>query len=370
MPPQTDIPAPAQNPSGRRNASLDILRAAAILMVLLCHGTTSFSTPVGLDFLALGGVGVDLFFCLSGWLLGKQLCEEFKKTGTIELRRFWLRRWLRTLPAYYAVLLFTYAQALYQGRHPESWQYLIFLQNYMPQMPFFGVSWSLCVEEHFYLLVAPLLLLFCRTPRLCLLVPLLMLIPLASRLSMGWVNENWGWHIDKGMTHLRFDQCAVGVLLAALAVFAPAWWDKLCRALVFIVPVALLMAAMNVYWRISGTRGDWDALIWSLIFASLVALANSGPYWKSGLKLPGSRYLADRAYAVYLLHPEAIAVMNRVEQWFDWPAPALYVLHLAGILALSLLAGEVLYRCIELPFMRMREKFHSSRSTHGTPAAK
>src|SRR5262249_10922056 len=145
-------------------------------------------------FLGLGGHGVDLFFCLSGWLLGKQLCDEFKKTGTIEVRRFWLRRWMRTLPAYFAVLLATMAQAIIHGKLSFCLQFFVFLQTYVGTMPFFGVSWSLCVEEYFYLFVAPLLFVFCRHRNLRALLPVLLLIPFAARLSAGWVDAHLGWH--------------------------------------------------------------------------------------------------------------------------------------------------------------------------------
>ena len=98
-------------------------------------------------------------------------------------------------------------------------------------MPFFGVSWSLCVEEHFDLAVAPLLLLLCRQRRWLVFIPPLLLIPLVSRLSAPSFAQHWGGHWDLQMTHLRYDQCAAGVALAALATFAPRPWTLLRRSL-------------------------------------------------------------------------------------------------------------------------------------------
>jgi peptidoglycan/LPS O-acetylase OafA/YrhL len=352
--------------SGRRNASLDALRALAIVLVVFCHSSISYGLPNRLDFLGLGGVGVDLFFCLSGWLLGRQLCEEFKRSGTIELRRFWLRRWLRTLPAYYVVLLCTFTQAMIQRKPPQAVQYLVFLQNYVGRMPFFGVSWSLCVEEHFYLLVAPLLLLFCRCRKLRIIVPGLVLIPLACRLGAPWVLAHWGWRWDIKMTHLRYDQCAAGVLLAVLTVFAPKLWAWLCRMLVVLIPAGLALAGVNLYWRISRSpHGDFDPLVWSLVFAMLVALANSGEFWRSGLRIPGTRYLADRAYALYLLHVEGIALMTRLAGKSENHPRVPMLVYFAGIWLVALLGAEVLHRATERPFMQARERFRGSRSTHG-----
>src|SRR5689334_10607942 len=93
-----------------RIRSLDLLRSYAILSVLLAHATLVFNPPAALAPLQAGGTGVDLFFVLSGWLLGRQLMKELDRQGSVGLTRFWSRRWLRTLPAYYVMLLLTYAQ--------------------------------------------------------------------------------------------------------------------------------------------------------------------------------------------------------------------------------------------------------------------
>jgi peptidoglycan/LPS O-acetylase OafA/YrhL len=354
---------------GGRNVSLDTLRAAAIILVVFCHCSSSYGLPNAIDFLGLGGVGVDLFFCLSGWLLGKQLCEEFQKTGDIQIRRFWLRRWLRTLPAYYAVLGATVLQSWLQGKTPGWSQYVVFLQNYRG-MPFFGVSWSLCVEEYFYLAVAPLLLLLCRRRRMLAFAIPLLLVPLASRLSIEWVAQNWGWQWDIQMTHLRYDQCAAGVVLAAAATFAPRAWSLLCRSMLLLVPLAITLAGMNLAWRLThAPRNDWDPLVWTFIFGTLVVVANSSDFWRTRAHVPGARYIADRAYAIYLVHVEAIAVVRRVAGAEDGYVNIPMAMYVIAVWLVSLLIAEVLYRGIERPVMRAREGFAATRSTHPVPAS-
>src|SRR5579885_3600939 len=119
---------------GHRNGSLDVLRALAIVMVVGCHVYTHFE-PGGpaARVAGYGGRGVDLFFVLSGFLLGQQLFAERERTGTVNVPRFWLRRAMRTLPAYYAVLALTLAQAVWShGWGAIDPRYFIFLQNYMP----------------------------------------------------------------------------------------------------------------------------------------------------------------------------------------------------------------------------------------------
>jgi peptidoglycan/LPS O-acetylase OafA/YrhL len=352
-----------------RNVSLDTLRALAIALVVFCHATLSYGTPNPLDFMGLGGVGVDLFFCLSGWLLGRLLCEEFKRTGTIDVRRFWLRRWMRTLPAYFAVLAVTVAQSLIQHKMPAWWQYTVFLQNYVG-MPFFGVSWSLCVEEYFYLIIAPLLLLCLRRPRFRLLVPPLLVIPLLCRIAAPSVDARWGWSWNLQMTHMRYDQCAAGVLLAVVYTYTPRVWGALCRGLVVLVPLGLYLAGLNFWWRIwrSG-HADWDPLVWTFAFGSLVVLANSSDFWRKRARIPGAAYLANRAYSVYLLHVEGIAAMNHLWGTSAGHARAPLWLYIAGVWCVALIGAEVLYRLVERPVMDAREALAASRSSRAVAGA-
>lgn len=373
------LTSPAHAPSGvgevhvaprddRRNVSLDTLRALAIVLVLCAHTIESSGRPGSLGVFAVGGVGVDLFFCLSGWLLGRQLLLEWKTRGTIDVPRFWARRWMRTLPAYAAVLAWTLGQAVLQHKLPVFWPYLVFLQNYT-DMPFFGVSWSLCVEEYFYLGIAPLLLLVSKHKRWLTLAVLLLAVPSVSRLSMEWVNASlgWGWH-DK-MTHLRYDQCAAGVLLASVAVFNTSLWARLTRLAPVLASAGLIVVALDVYWRWAQTPTGWGPTVWTLVFTSWVLLANSTRFWRVEALVPGASFIANRAYALYLVHSDGIAVANRILGMEDGHTVGPLPLYLLIAWTASFIGAELLYRIVELPGMRAREWFSWSRSSHVAPAA-
>lgn len=333
-----------------RNCTLDILRAAAIILVVNCHIISSYRPSGLLEVFQLGGHGVDLFFVLSGWLLGKQLCEELRDSGTIDLRRFWSRRWLRTLPAYYAMLAATFMQVLVEGKQDIRWSFLYFAQNYQDRMPYFSISWSLCVEEHFYLFVAPLLLLLSRFRRLAIVVlPIFLAVPTVCR--------HFGWYHSLEATHVRYDQCAAGVLLAYVLVFKGKTWGWLCRGLPLLVAVALSLVGFNVACRLRPEWGfgDHGPLTWAFIFGALVLLGNSGDFWNDRLRVPGVRFVADRAYVLYLLHVEAIAILKH--------APRMDFIYYALLVwMLSFMIAEVLHRSVERPFMMAREFFSASRS--------
>jgi peptidoglycan/LPS O-acetylase OafA/YrhL len=146
-------------PSGQLRA-LDGLRAAAVLLVVCSHYTTEFwpdviRTPVPsygqLPMFRWGWTGVDLFFVLSGLLIGRQLWRERERTGTVDFWGFFLRRGFRIWPLYFAMMaLFAVTGAV----QPNRWD-LTFLSNYLPGG--YNRGWSLATEEQFYILT-PLLL--------------------------------------------------------------------------------------------------------------------------------------------------------------------------------------------------------------------
>ena len=141
-----------------RNQSLDVLRCIAVLLVLGFHFPRYFLLA------RAGWIGVDLFFVLSGFLISGLLFQEYKATGRISFRRFFIRRGLKIWPPFYTFIAATAAIFLY-SRSPVPWRAFLvsslFLQNYLHDSPIiaggvFVHLWSLAVEEHFYVLL-PLL---------------------------------------------------------------------------------------------------------------------------------------------------------------------------------------------------------------------
>ena len=154
--------------SQQRIYGLDILRALAILFVMVEHGR--FLLPVELFpnpqffFLKLYLDGVSIFFVLSGFLIGQIILKVFSD-DQIRLRTladFWMRRWVRTLPNYFLVLcLLLLLGSLFNAAYTTNgtWKYFLFVQNFnSPHPPFFGEAWSLSIAEWFYLLLPVLLI--------------------------------------------------------------------------------------------------------------------------------------------------------------------------------------------------------------------
>ena len=132
---------------------LDLIRSISIWMVLLYH--QGYNIP-NLKIMGLGGFGVEIFFVLSGFLIGQILIKQLEKENTFKsIINFWIRRWFRILPLYYFILFIRYILDPNIGLNLL--YYVFFLQNNFYGISFFEVSWSLVIEEWFYL-IAPFVL--------------------------------------------------------------------------------------------------------------------------------------------------------------------------------------------------------------------
>lgn len=337
---------------------LDLLRAFAITTVFVAHTVLSYGAPDSLAWLQFGGTGVDLFFVLSGWLIGYQLFNELAKHGDIDVKRFWIRRWMRTLPAYYAVLLFTIIQlSLTKDDFAFPWRYFVFLQNYDYPLTFFTVSWSLCVEEQFYLAIAPVIVFLSRFSANQRTVILLVILALPSFF------REFDSHQSLYETHVRWDCCIMGILLANLYFSHKSIWQWLSRHAVTLMFVATLVYISFYVNRLLPQLefSDPSKFILAFVFACWLIWANQTKSARIFAE-PVVLYISTRSYAIYLLHPDALAVCKRLIS----DAPFLVYFILA--VTLSCIAAEVLYRCIEQPIMQARAKFKwsCSRSKLGT----
>lgn len=200
--------------AAKRILSLDLVRAVAILLVLISHARQALVLPDSHMALTFGGwFGVELFFALSGFLIGtilyKMICEDFTIRA---LGRFWFRRWMRTLPAYFAILLFVW---WYYGLFDAS--YFILLQwPITHSFRVLPVSWSLAVEEWFYIILPILacgLSLLDKRRGFPVAVAILILFPTLYRV---YQYANLTPAIDIRVNPFRFDAMGYGVLAAYL----------------------------------------------------------------------------------------------------------------------------------------------------------
>lgn len=241
--------------SVNRNFYLDALRAAAIVMVVVFHVFQMCPAvpPVLMNIAWYGQYGVELFFVLSGWLIGGLYWNEKNRFGDVELRRFWLRRWLRTIPPYLVALVLSWLAVYIQRGRSFDLGYLVFLQNYYDQIPYFLISWSLCIEEHFYFFLPVLLLFNLRgEKRTFALFSLLVLVaPICRcRLSLDGIPTMFGY--EQTATHLRMEGLLIGFWLAHENVRSSQRWHQMKKGAPW-----LLMAAASAFAAVQFAPPVW-----------------------------------------------------------------------------------------------------------------
>lgn len=374
------------HPSPKTVPGLDLLRSMAVLLVMsghwgdLCGRYTvgSGAAILKLPLFHFGWTGVDLFFVLSGFLIGGQLWRELSRTGTVDLPRFLLRRGMRIWPYYFAFLAFMLAFMIDVGwrssLQTHGWRQflpdLFFLSNYMQG----GVSggWSLSTEEQFYVAVPLALLLVRRWPlRWQWVVPTLALclLPVLRYLAVRHFGRSPGPDnpfVIYSPFHTHADGLAVGLLVAWAAVAVPKLMTPLttARNLLFAVPI---VAVALVLRSCSQDVFSFSAL--ALIYGAMAVFALRDTSIFS--RFAGWRpfYVISRlSYAMYLNH---FLLVEGPAQGFIAAHRGGYTTFLVGyvgMIALSMAIATVTFLLIESPFLQWRERlFASDRSGSALP---
>jgi peptidoglycan/LPS O-acetylase OafA/YrhL len=349
-------------------SGLDALRALAVGLVLIDHFLLT-DHVLGLH-LKTGSLGVMIFFVLSGFLITAVLLKEYRRTGGISLSNFYRRRAYRIFPTFYCCwILTTIVDVL---AHQMQWKnaaisffYMMDYgralapENVQPWMHMW-VSWSLAVEEKFYLLWPLLLLFLLRRPALIRILISIVFGQWTYRAILSLV-----FHVSQSYVYctfdMRVDALLVGCLLALLlekeetrllccAVLRRQWMSLLA-------PLALLSASIAP--PVNPAAG---LLVWSLEPVLIAVMLLQFVYWGTvSWSICGSgpvRLAARLSYALYLYHPLAGKITK-----------LLNLRHLGlDAVALTVLMATASYYLVERPFMRMRDQRRSKGVPAGAPA--
>lgn len=369
-------------------AGLDSLRFFAAAFVVVGHAALN-QQSVGLPdysraaFFFRGATAVSFFFTLSGFLITYLLLEEHRRTGTVSVRRFYLRRVCRIWPVYFAVVLF--GLAFYNLLLPAlsipyrvEYQvpvalglYTLFLPNLMNSLYTVGgilnPSWSIGVEEQFYLTWAPAFRRFRGVlPQLCATV-------LAAFLGVSVLNHfrlfGAGW-AEKLVGQLEFHFMAAGALCAywlhahpkrmlALPVF---------RSRVIQVALFLLLAELYLVGRIPwGWLGQ--EVVQVVLYCWLILTVAANPRNVVKLHNRAFEYLGKVSYGIYMFHMIAVYAASwlflRTSWWHGRPA-AFYPAYYALVFAVTILLAYLSYRYFETPFLRLKNRRYASLRSQGT----
>ncbi|HEX5341378.1 MAG TPA: acyltransferase [Duganella sp.] len=340
---------------------MDTLRATAIVLVLMYHYGV---VAGGSDFGAAGRIGwagVDLFFVLSGYLIGNQLLSR-----QMPLTAFFGRRLLRTLPNYGVVLAayFLFPLALGGSATAPLWRFLTFTQNFGLQYgQTFTHSWSLCIEEQFYLLL-PLALALLRRPRAMWIALALAVAAAIALRALAWIVgfQPFSQEIYYS-TFARFDELLPGVAIAMLKNFHRPLYERILRHGNLLLAAGLALAAMLLmrFEDESFFITAFGFTLLALAFSLLLLAALSADSVLARVRVPGAESLALWSYAIYLAHKPLYKVVSEGMGIDKHGAPGIALVMLAGVAG-----GWLLYHVVEQPFMRRRAAWFPLSPDGGT----
>lgn len=411
-------------PGPDRVGAIDGLRAVSVLWMMSFHvvfmaglfvPSPSYIALVQHPLLlpmAQGHFGVDVFFVISGYLIGAMLLREHQRTGTLRVRRFYLRRAFRILPAYLTLLVLA-GVILQEDAHLQTaWANVLFVNNFLPLDDQSIVwAWSLAIEAQFYLVFPLVLLVFHRPgpdPRASarrllpwlwalLAVAFSILAALVFGLGMEYPNP-FHWAVDPVAFRRYFDAiydkpygryggilCGIIVAALELAETPLDWLNRhLARARLLIVGslIGLVAFATRPIYRPTGERPGplWEAIgtvTYRYVFAMLVAylilyvLARARARATSRTsRLLSSRLwrpFAELSYGAYLLHP--LVVMVLMSHFEPAALSAATVLWLVGASELvTFCAAWVLYGAVERPLREWGRMLAAGKASLGSSA--
>ena len=355
-----------------RTFGLDLFRAIAILLVVMSHGGFIMGNVVpGFPFISMID-GVELFFVLSGFLIGSILIRNYEENETFgrkELISFWKRRWFRTLPNYYLILLINVifvSTGLIKGDINQfNWKFFFFVQNFNTYFTdFFWESWSLTVEEWFYILTPLTILAFHHLLRnktskkwiVFISIGTFIALPLLYRIFISGEEVDRFWYDVKfrKVVITRLDAIMYGVFFAWIRFyyqkihFKMAW--PLFIAGVLIIHFSMDFAKLN---PVGFHAKTWYFSVVGLGAAMLLPLADR---IKTCNNLFGKaiEHISLISYSMYLINLGLVAQV--IENNF-WPAEGQQALYLyLTYWAVVLVASTLLYKYFEKPMTDLRDK--------------
>lgn len=356
----------------KRLPGLDFIRAFAIILVLYYHSDyrTYSLLPTKLANMLhwTGFLGVDLFFVLSGFLIGSVFIRADKNNPdrTKAVKLFMLRRWRRTLPNYYyslaihliiafCLMHFSFGPGLecYWIFKWEQlpWKYFVFLQYaFPPYQGFFQQSWSLCVEELAYVLLAIAAIVFKLRRNYIRFFLSLFLVAVGLKVVFLILNSN----INHTFIFYRLHSIFAGLLFSALY----STYEEQIKSrsgVFFAIGVFLFgVAALAHYlWEWNARQTIYSvmiALVLNTSFVLILPMASSSRIkhnlWRKTVTL-----ISVLSYSLYLNHFIVLLSLDILDKFIALDIISFYTLYLSMVICIALLQ----YRFIELPFLRTKK---------------
>ena len=352
--------------STSRVSSLDVLRSLAIILVIIFHYSVFISHKDNFGLISnIGWIGVDLFFVLSGYLISNQIFKALQ-LEKFSLTKFYIKRLFKTLPNYYFVLALYFLIPSFAEKPIALpfWEYILFIQNFNLPVSGFSQSWSLCVEEQFYLLF-PFLALWLYPKNRNIFISILILTMLCGLFLRGmlWQHLNTTNNLKQFTTiiyyptYCRLDGFISGIFVALIQNRYYKFWHRVTNYsnILLMIGVMLLTCFIFIVTNrdsfLTATIG-YPGISISFAIITLSALSNSSVLSK--YKIPFCNRLALWSYAIYLLQKPVSVLCARYFSSIGLNNNAYSMIFINFLI--QFLAGYIMFYLVESKFMLIRNK--------------
>jgi peptidoglycan/LPS O-acetylase OafA/YrhL len=377
-------------PENKRLPALDLLRFIAVTAVIATHSYALSDYVYGpwlsgiSGFMRYGWIGVDLFFVLSGFLVSGLLFQEYQQTGSLRVKRFLIRRGFKIYPALYFLLLCSFIGGIIIASvtgKPSQLSYknylaeIFFVQNYFPGV--WSQTWSLAVEEHFYLSFPILLMILIAANRSAenpfrLLKTVFLAIVAATivfniifwRMPGSEEADFVSWTYT--LTHTRIDSILFGAMLSYYYHFEPAKllvFRKL-KFLWLVLAVGILVAVLGGYLELIGAATGklmycaFGIILLISIFSSRVEAFASSMIGK------WLTFIGQHSYSIYLWHKCVLFGTLMFFEIFGITYDQILLVNLIYFV-LAPIVGIVMAKLVEIPMLRLRDRLFGDSRTAG-----
>ena len=347
---------------------LDIFRAFAIVLVVIGHGDFILTDTIleGFPYFKMID-GVDIFFVLSGFLIGGIILKKINKADRFkssDLINFWKRRWLRTLPNYYLILLLNYLVVKYgiinQNIEYFNFHFITFTHNFSsPFSGFFWESWSLSVEEWFYIFTPLIIfgLLKILPSKTSFLVSTLIMIafPLMYRFSIYTpkIDDFWLDVTFRKTVLCRLDSIGYGLIFAWIFYYYSKFWNKIkIPALILGIGLIIFIVNYNSYPNSFYKQTIYFSLV---PFTAMLFLPISESYKKGTGIIPiAIQHISKISYSMYLINFALVALV--IKSNFPPTGGINGVFKYLLYWTIVILGSTILFKYFEKPIMDLRDK--------------
>ena len=399
--------------------AIDGIRAIAVLWVIIFHiwifQHNTYPELLGkvaqnpfLVWITKGDLGVDLFFVISGFLIGTILFKEYKKTKTLNFKSFYLRRFLRLFPVYFfsMIIALFFLRGAGAEKWVTAWSNLLYVNNYVFKS-YMGWTWSLAIEEQFYIVIPFLIVfLFPKFRKKWVLFTVLAIIPVVltyyysvhifnfkipyNREIFGeeWQEWFWGYYM---LTHLRYGGLLSGVIAAYIHVNHS---DRVIHffkhktklsnfLIVFSLAIFAIITSLSlgqaapveesIFYELPKDFVVYYEIIHRELFSyAVVFIMIACMYSKSKLIIPINNFLSAKifypiakiSYSIYLFHVMLMEwLFPMFTEYAEGSLTSLQIVFLNGIMSLiiSVIVASLMLICIEEPFNNLKNKLTSKK---------